>query len=80
MPLETMNKYNKVAGYTIYKNFAFQRLRKRNENSLIYNCNKNDKIPRSKLKEGKGPVLKITRHCLKGIEEDMKKWKDIPFS
>ena len=48
----------------------------------IYNCTKNHKIPRNKPNQrGKGSICpKNYKTLLKEIEEDTKKWKNVPCS
>ena len=68
----------------IYKSIAFLYtkhklyIRKRNqENNLIYNCIKKNKVPRDKLtKEVKALYTEICKTSVKETE-DTNKWKDI---
>ena len=79
--LETINKYRKVAGYKINRQkFAFlctnNKISERNEENLIYNYNKKNKIYRNKLKREDLYTENYTI-LLKEIEAGIKKQEDI---
>jgi len=65
--------------YTNYE--AAERLRKQFQTNSIYNCTKNNKIPRNKLNEEVKDLYSGNyKTLMKEIENNTKKWKDVPCS
>ena len=85
--LELMHEFSKVAAYKInvQKSIAFlytnNEATERELKKPIPHCTKNHKIPRSKLNQRlKDLYAENYRKLMKQIEEDTKKWKNIPCS